>query len=132
MSMAAQGFGHSHQIPAAGRLFPVEIRRHPRARRYVLRVTGEGGLRLTVPRGASIAGGVKFASRQIHWIEREWRRLVLNAAAWETGTAVWYRGSQVRLDVRGNVVTLADQAIQLGNAKSVRAVIEQHLRKMAT
>ena len=49
----------------------LEIARHRRARRYVLRMTDRGTLRLTVPRGASIAGGVHFVERQARWIRRE-------------------------------------------------------------
>src|SRR5689334_12730886 len=52
--------------------YKVEIARHRRARRYVLRLADEADtVRLTVPRGASIAEGLRFAERQAAWIERE-------------------------------------------------------------
>ena len=64
-----------------------------------MRLTPAGELRLTVPRGASIAGGLAFAERQRDWIVREWRRLERHAAAWDTRHELWYRGERVRLIV---------------------------------
>ncbi len=58
-------------VTVGGRDFAVSIARHRRARRYVLRLADDDTLRLTVPRGASIAGGLRFVERQGPWIERE-------------------------------------------------------------
>lgn len=44
--------------------------RHVRARRYVLRVTPEGRVRITIPRGGSRAEGRAFAERNREWILR--------------------------------------------------------------
>src|SRR5690606_38631248 len=41
----------AHTVVAGGRVFPVEAVRRRRARRYILRVTTAGTVRLTVPRG---------------------------------------------------------------------------------
>ena len=60
----------ARQLQIAGRTVPVTIARHRLARRYVVRVSPDGGLRLTVPRGASLAGGLAFAARQSDWITR--------------------------------------------------------------
>jgi predicted metal-dependent hydrolase len=122
----------AHEVTAAGRVFPVDIRRHPRARRYVLRVSDEGRLRLTVPRGASISGGVRFARRQHDWIEREWRRLEHRSAAWGAGTPVWYRGEILMLDVHQDVVALGDLRVLGANGADVRASVEHRLREIAT
>ena len=59
----------------------VIVRRHPRARRYVLRVASDGGLRLTVPTRASVSGGLEFVERQREWIARERARIAERAAA---------------------------------------------------
>lgn len=59
----------------------VTVRRHPRARRYVLRVASDGALRLTVPTRASVRGGLEFVERQREWITRERARIVERAAA---------------------------------------------------
>ena len=60
-----------------------------------LRVSPDGGLRLTVPRGASLAGGFEFAARQAAWISREMDRQRARQAPWVTGTRTWFRGESV-------------------------------------
>jgi predicted metal-dependent hydrolase len=42
--------------------------RHPRARRYVIRVRTDGTVRVTIPRGGSKREALAFAERQRHWI----------------------------------------------------------------
>jgi predicted metal-dependent hydrolase len=119
-------------ITAGARTFPVAIRRHPRARRYVIRLTPGGELRLTVPRGASIAGGLAFAERQHDWIFREWQRLEQHAAAWDSGTELWYRGERVRLVVDADGVILSGHRVKrTDEAVGIRQTVEKFLRKMA-
>ena len=63
----------------------VEFVRHPRARRYVIRVRGDGTVRVTIPRGGSKREAQDFAGRQQGWIEKERERLAReNASAPET------------------------------------------------
>lgn len=116
-----------------GRLFPVDVARHARARRYVLRLTPDGRLRLTVPRGASIAAGLRFAERQQTWIAREWARHQQRVVEWQDGTPVWYRGTRVPLSITGSTVTFADQHLRVDPERGrLRPAIEQHLRRLAT
>jgi predicted metal-dependent hydrolase len=49
--------------------------RHPRARRYVIRVQPDGSVRVTVPRWGSERQAHDFARQQQGWIERQRRRL---------------------------------------------------------
>ena len=119
-------------VTAGGRAFPVAIRRHPKARRYVIRLTAGGELRLTVPRGASIGGGLAFAERQHDWILREWQRLEQHAAAWDSGTELWYRGDRVRLVVDGEGVILAGHRLKRSHeAGGIRQTVEKFLRGLA-
>ncbi len=119
-------------VTAGGRTFPVAIRRHPRARRYVIRLTSGGELRLTVPRGASIGGGLAFADRQHDWIVREWSRLEQHAAAWDSSTELWYRGERVRLVVDPDGVTLAGHRLKRpDDVAGVRETVETFLRRLA-
>ena len=74
--------------------YTLTIARHRRARRYVLRMTPEGGLRITVPRGASVAGGITFARSQGAWIARERARRAVRDSAWSAGGLVWFRGER--------------------------------------
>jgi predicted metal-dependent hydrolase len=55
--------------------------RSARARRYVLRVADDGGVRVTIPRGGSRREAEAFAQRQHDWIARQRARLVAAAAA---------------------------------------------------
>ena len=83
-------------VEVDGRTFPIDVARHRLARRYLLRVRPDGRLRLTVPRGASIEAGVRFAASQSAWIAREWRRLEGRSAPWTADSLIWFRGEQVR------------------------------------
>jgi predicted metal-dependent hydrolase len=119
-------------IAVAGRDFPVDLRRHPRARRYVLRLTADGRLALTVPRGASITNGLQFARRQERWIEREWRRQQARTAEWDAGTELWYRGERVALAIIGDAIVVGDQTIPARDRDhGVRTIVERHLRQLA-
>jgi len=118
-------------IQAAGRRFPIDVARHPRARRYVLRVTHDGRLRLTVPRGASIAAGLQFAERQGNWIAREWGRHETRLAQWSAGTRIWYRGERVPLDVRECGAVFGDQVAPIDGGDDIRSAVEHHLRALA-
>ncbi len=54
---------------------PLEFVRHPRARRYVIRVRPDGSVRVTVPRWGSTRRAQHFAEQQRSWIERQRRRV---------------------------------------------------------
>jgi predicted metal-dependent hydrolase len=49
--------------------------RHPRARRYVIRVADDGTVRVTVPPRGSKREARAFADREVAWIENERRRI---------------------------------------------------------
>ena len=48
--------------------------RHPKARRYLIRVTEDGTVRVTVPRWGSKREAAAFAARERAWIEKQLRR----------------------------------------------------------
>jgi predicted metal-dependent hydrolase len=52
-----------------------ELVRHPRARRYVIRVAGDGTVRVTVPRWGSKREAQAFVEREHAWIEKQQRRV---------------------------------------------------------
>jgi len=54
--------------------------RHPRARRYLIRVEDDGRVRVTVPRGGSKREAAAFAERERAWIEKQRRRLEADRA----------------------------------------------------
>lgn len=49
--------------------------RHPRAKRYVIRVSDLGEVRVTVPRWGSLREARAFAAREWAWVETQRRRL---------------------------------------------------------
>ena len=49
--------------------------RHPRARRYLIRVEHDGRVRVTVPRWGSKREAAAFAERERAWIEKQRRRV---------------------------------------------------------
>ena len=53
----------------------VEFVRHPRARRYLIRVADDGTVRVTVPRWGSRRQAAAFAEQERAWIEKQRRRL---------------------------------------------------------
>jgi len=54
--------------------------RHPRARRYVLRVGDDGTVRVTVPRWGSMREAREFASAERAWIDRQLAKLAADRA----------------------------------------------------
>lgn len=48
--------------------------RHPRARRYVIRVADDGTVRVTIPRWGSKREAAAFAEQERPWIEKQHRR----------------------------------------------------------
>jgi predicted metal-dependent hydrolase len=48
--------------------------RHPRAKRYVIRVAGDGTVRVTVPPWGSKREAAAFAERERDWIEKQQRK----------------------------------------------------------
>ena len=69
--------------PPAAALVPpgsVEFVRHPRARRYLLRVRSDGTVRVTIPRRGSRREGEDFVRRQARWIEKQRARIAQEKA----------------------------------------------------
>jgi predicted metal-dependent hydrolase len=122
----------SRTVIVAGRTHAVEIARHRRARRYVLRMRPDGALRLTVPRGQSISGGLAFVCRQSAWIERERLRQQRRAAPISDGAQMWYRGrlEPVCLPARG-VVVCGDNEVAIEPEADLRDALERQFRVRA-
>jgi predicted metal-dependent hydrolase len=115
-----------------GRVYQVHIVRHRRARRYLLRVRRDGSLRLTVPYGAAIGGGLKFAEQHAPWIERERARQDRRAAPWVDGSIVLFRGKEERLRVDGAHVGCGGERVALDRrAPECRVALEAHFRALA-
>jgi predicted metal-dependent hydrolase len=53
----------------------MEFVRHPRAKRYLIRVKGDGSVRVTIPRSGSRRYAELFADEHRSWIERQRARI---------------------------------------------------------
>ncbi|HSH94387.1 MAG TPA: YgjP-like metallopeptidase domain-containing protein, partial [Roseimicrobium sp.] len=120
---------------------PVEVRQHPRARRYRLAVRPDGSIRLTLPKSGSLKEGVDFLSRQETWIESARARVLArkrpDESGWSDGSPVWFRGQEhtLKTGVLAGMthVALADQSIRVHPPvpSNLRTTVESHLRKLA-
>ena len=123
----------ARQLIVSGEAVPLEVVRHRRARRYVVRVTDDGSVRLTVPRGASIAAGMRFAERQVAWVERERHRQRERARPWRHGHALWVRGEIVNLQISADAIVAGPEVVRGIEADAdARPIVERHLRAAAT
>lgn len=80
---------------------PVVLVRNSRARRYILRVSDEQSVRITVPRGGDRSGAMALLEKHRPWvigrlraIRDERQRL---EKPWGGGTLVWFRGERMPL-----------------------------------
>lgn len=123
----------SRHLTVNGVDVPVNVTRHRLARRYVVRVSEDGSLRLTVPRGASIAAGFAFAERQTEWITREMERQRQRRAPWITGSRAWFRGEQVMIHLDGTRAIVGSEVVTLASpGEDVRKAVEARFRMLAS
>lgn len=75
-----------------------QLVRHPRARRYVLRLTPDGTPRVTIPRWGSKREALAFLESQREWVSRERQRQAERARG--RPTRDWFDGHRVLLGGR--------------------------------
>jgi predicted metal-dependent hydrolase len=113
----------------------VKIRRHPRARRYVLRLLEDRSARLTIPRGGTMEEAEKFLQRNLAWLERAFKRLVnqpVRPREWRVGAEILLRGEMHRLEETAGGVRLGEESIAASDVSiDLRSVIESHLWTLA-
>jgi hypothetical protein len=128
-------------VVVAGHPIRAAFVRHRRARHYILRVTADGALRVTMPWRGSRAEAERFVVARHAWIERERYARSLEAGRhgpWTPGTAISLRGAEVTLEVtpidgRRVQVTFGECAIIVPGdaATNLRPHVERHLRRVA-
>lgn len=81
-------------LALANRELPVEIRRHPRARRMTLRLAPDGSaVRVTLPNWGRTAEALAFAQQKAEWLERQLASLPCKDPP-GPGSRIHYRGEQ--------------------------------------
>jgi predicted metal-dependent hydrolase len=124
-----------HSIDIDGREIPLIVRRHPRARRIILRVNtaGEGAV-VTIPAHADPADGIEMARRQSAWLGQ---RLDDMGARTEfnDGVRVPYRGQDYTLRhdpaARGTVWVEGDEIHVTGDARHMTRRLSDWMKKQA-
>jgi predicted metal-dependent hydrolase len=136
---APRRFAPDESLEVGGRALPLVLVRHPRARRYLLRLTPEGAARVTIPRGGSAIEARRFAERSKGWLEQALQRQAARPVRprfWPVGTPVLFRGENVVIEVAagvaGNVIRFGSEAVTAdGAVTDFRPSIEKHLRRLA-
>jgi predicted metal-dependent hydrolase len=121
---------------------PVVFIRHPRARRYILRVLPDGTVRVTVPRRGVKRDAQAFVAANQAWIaEQRARRqqTFARVAPWRHGTSILVDGRLVDLRVTaqpggGTSVWCGDAVVGRRDCipSDLRPMIEAWLRRRAT
>ena len=85
-------------IALDGRLLPIELNLHPRARRLTLRLAPDGGaVRITLPRWCRSADAIAFAHARAGWLAAQLARIPQRGDPVARGE-VYYRGHALALD----------------------------------
>ncbi|AKH43970.1 hypothetical protein FHS61_001284 [Altererythrobacter atlanticus] len=85
-------------VTIGSRELPIAIRRHPRARRLVMRLAPDGSeVRITMPSWGRTRDALAFVSSRREWIERQLGNLPQPAPPVPGGTLL-YRGSPLVID----------------------------------
>ena len=126
----------ANALQVGARAVPLLMVRHPRARRYLLRLCPDGTVRLTIPRLGTVAAGRDFALRNVGWLEQQFQRLAARPktpALWNPGTEILFRGEWVRIEMEADgLIRFGTERLRITNAAAdLRPAIEKHLRKLA-
>ncbi len=126
-------------LEVGGRRVSLVLVRHPRARRYLLRLTPDGAARVTIPRGGSATEARRFAERSKTWLEQALQRQAARpvlSRQWPVGAPILFRGESVVIEravgVTGNAIRFGSEVVKVAElVTDFRPVIETHLRQLA-
>lgn len=127
----------AEQMTVCARQIPLVLVRHPRARRYLLRLRADGTARVTIPRGGSLVAAREFVQRNALWLEQQfqrWEARPRKSANWTVGSEILFRGELTRIVAgeAGGICFGGEQLKVLDAHADLRKVLENHLRKLAT
>jgi predicted metal-dependent hydrolase len=116
---------------------PLLVVRHPRARRYLLRLRADGTARVTIPRGGSAAAAREFVERNRPWLERQWQAILSRPrqpATLQIGASVLFRGELVPIESdQPGTVRFGSEVLSVADTTAdLRPMVEKHLRRLAT
>lgn len=89
-------------VKVNGIALPIAIKRHPTAKRVVLRIAPDGSeARVTLPRWGRTADALDFANARADWLARQLKALP-KAAEPVAGGTIRYRGQEFTIEWRAN------------------------------
>ena len=111
-------------IELGSEVLPVEIRRHPTARRMVLRLAPDGeSVRVTIPRWGRVGDALRFAQDRSAWLAQQRAQLPQRNAP-EPGGTLAYRGSPLTIgwdETLPRKVRLDGDTLRLGGPRETLA-----------
>lgn len=118
------------------RQMPLRMVRHPRARRYLLRLSADGAARVTIPRGGNQIEARQFVERNLVWLAEQFQRQQARPShptGWHLGSEIWLRGERVKIEFNepGQIRFGAEVSAVASLAADMRPEIEKHLRWLA-
>lgn len=125
------------QVTVGARQIPLVMVRHPRARRYLLRLRADGTARVTIPRGGSIGAAREFIQRSTRWLEQQLRQMESRPQknrSWMVGSEILFRGELTRLEAgEPGWIRFGGETLKAANPEAdLRPALECHLRRLAT
>lgn len=135
----AEPFPDRFEVATADGVVAVNLRRHPRARNYTLRVAGPAEPPvLTMPKRGSLTEARRFLDRHSTWLRKQIERLP-PATSFAPGSPLPFRGVlyTIRHDpaLRGTVIVDADETnptlTVAGDARHIRRRILDFLKREA-
>ena len=132
---AAEAVPAPESLSVGSELVPLRLVRHPRARRYLLRLLADGTARVTIPRGGSAAEARRFAERQTAWLAAQLQRQQSTPripSDWVVGGPILFRGETFTLQSPDpGMIQWSTELIRAGESESLRPAIQKHLWKLA-
>jgi len=129
------------QLVLGSKTLPLRVVRNPRARRYLLRLSPDSSVRLTVPRGGSLREARAFLERNLPWLERTAERLAARPTTprqWLPGTSIFWRGDLMTIqelpgepDRPYRVIEFGSEILRVPQSSDLRAAIERHIWSLA-
>ena len=111
-------------IELSGRLIPIELNHHARARRLTLRLAADGSaVRITLPRWCRSQDAVAFAEARHAWLETQLAKVPVRTDPAERGT-LRYRGRELTIDWRADAprrAALSRETVTLGGPRETLA-----------
>lgn len=123
-------------LAVSGRQIPLVMVRHPRARRFRLRLKPDGTARVTIPRGGSLAEARRFAERSIPWLEHQLQQLATrpkHPAPLSVGSEILFRGERLSIEAAADgLIRFGNETVKVaGPDPDQRPAIERHLWRLA-